>query len=92
MAEELWQLLGNHNSVSLEAFPQYQEEYLKEDTYEYPVSVNGKMRAKMTFALDLAPNQIEQEVLAAEAIKKWVGDKTPKKVIVVPGKIVNVVV
>jgi leucyl-tRNA synthetase len=92
MAEELWQLLGNHNSVSLEAFPQYQEEYLKEDTYEYPVSVNGKMRAKMTFALDLAPHQIEQEVLAAEAIKKWVGDKTPKKVIIVPGKIVNVVV
>jgi leucyl-tRNA synthetase len=92
MAEELWQLLGNQSSVSFERFPEYNEEYLKEDTCEYPVSVNGKMRAKMTFAVDLAPDEIEQRVLEAEAIKKWVGDKTPKKVIVVPGKIVNVVV
>ena len=92
LAEELWQLLGNKSSVSLEPFPDYNEDYLREDTYEYPVSVNGKMRAKMTFSLDLAPTEIQQQVLEAEAIKKWVGDKTPKKVIVVPGKIVNVVV
>ncbi len=92
LAEELWQLLGHQQSVSLEKFPEYNEEYLKEDSYEYPVSVNGKMRAKMTFAVGLPPKEIEQKVLEAEAIKKWVGDKTPKKVIVVPGKIVNVVV
>lgn len=92
LAEELWQLLGNDTSVSLASFPEYHEEYLKEDTYEYPVSVNGKMRAKMKFAVDLDVEEIEKQVLAADVIKKWVGDKTPKKVIVVPGKIVNVVV
>ncbi len=92
LAEDLWQLLGNDSSVSQASFPQYNEDYLKEDTYEYPVSVNGKMRAKMKFAVDLAAEDIEKQVLAADIIKKWVGDKTPKKVIVVPGKIVNVVV
>ena len=92
LAEELWHLLGNDSSVSLESFPTYSEEYLKENTHEYPVSVNGKMRAKMHFALDLSKQDIEKQVLEAEVIKKWVGDKIPKKVIVVPGKIVNVVV
>ena len=92
LAEELWQLLGNDSSVSLESFPTYNEEYLIENTHEYPVSVNGKMRAKMNFALDLPKEEIEKQVLEAEIIKKWVGEKTPKKVIVVPGKIVNVVV
>ncbi len=92
LAEELWQLLGNENSVSLESFPDFKEDHIKEDTYEYPISVNGKMRAKMRFAVDMAPEDIEKQVLEEEVIKKWIGDKTPKKVIVVPGKIVNVVV
>jgi leucyl-tRNA synthetase len=92
LAEELWQLLGNENSVSLESFPDFKEDYIKEDTYEYPISVNGKMRAKMRFAVDMAPEDIEKQVLEEDVIKKWIGDKTPKKVIVVPGKIVNVVV
>ena len=92
LAEELWQLLGNNQSVGLSKFPEYNEDYLKEETYEYPVSVNGKMRAKMTFGVDMPQADIEREVLKAEVIQKWIGDKTPKKVIVVPGKIVNVVV
>jgi leucyl-tRNA synthetase len=92
LAEELWQLLGNEQSVSTAPHPEYNEDYLKEDSYEYPVSVNGKMRAKMKFGVELDTDQIEKLVLEAEVIKKWVGDKTPKKVIVVPGKIVNVVV
>ena len=92
LSEELWEVLGKAESVTLAAFPEVNEAYLQEDTHEYPVSVNGKMRAKMRFALDMAKEDIEREVLAAEVIQRWVGEKTPKKVIVVPGKIVNVVV
>jgi len=92
LAEELWQLLGNTESVTHSPFPEYNADYLIEESYEYPVSVNGKMRAKMTFGVDMPKADIEREVLAAEVIQKWIGDKTPKKVIVVPGKIVNVVV
>ncbi|GJM29007.1 MAG: leucine--tRNA ligase [Cyclobacteriaceae bacterium] len=92
LAEELWQLLGEEPSVSLASFPQYNEQYLKEDSYEYPVSVNGKMRARMKFGVDMPKQDIEQAVLESEVIQKWIGGKTPKKVIVVPGKIVNVVV
>ena len=92
IAEELWQVLGNSGSVSKHKFPDYNEEYLKEDSYEYPVSVNGKMRAKMRFPVDMDRGDIEKQVLESEVIQKWMGDKAPKKVIVVPGKIVNVVV
>ncbi len=92
LAEELWESLGNRESVTLQKFPVYDPKFLVEEEHEYPVSVNGKMRAKMKFALDLPKEDIERMVLEAEAIQKWVGDKTPKRVIVVPGKIVNVVV
>ena len=92
LAEELWQLLGNDSSVSLAGFPAYNEDYLKEDAYEYPVSVNGKVRVKIKFGVDETVEDIKKQVLETEIIKKWIGEKTPKKVIVVPGKIVNVVV
>src|SRR5690606_37230362 len=92
IAEELWQLLGHTESVTRAAFPQYDERYLKEDTHEYPISVNGKVRAKMEFALDMPVADIEKQVLASEQIRKWLGDKPPKKVIIVPKRIVNVVV
>ena len=92
LAEELWQLLGNQGSITLAAFPEYNEEFLVENVHEYPVSVNGKMRLKMKFGVDVPVAEIERQVLEADVIKKWVGEKTPKKVIVVPGRIVNVVV
>jgi leucyl-tRNA synthetase len=92
IAEELWQLLGHTESVTQATFPQYDERYLKEDTYEYPISVNGKVRAKMEFALDMPAADIEKQVLASEQIQKWVEGKTPKKVIIVPKRIVNIVV
>ena len=92
LAEELWELLGNNESLSQHPFPDYDDSHLQEDSHEYPISVNGKMRAKLRFALDLPTETIEKQVLEAEVIQRWIGDKTPKKVIVVPGKIVNVVV
>ncbi|MBT28670.1 MAG: leucine--tRNA ligase [Thalassobius sp.] len=91
IAEELWSNLGHTESITGAIFPTHNEAYLKEDTIEYPVSVNGKMRAKMEFPADMPKEEIEKEVLASEIIQKWVQGKTPKKVIVVPKRIVNIV-
>ncbi|MDF9797027.1 leucyl-tRNA synthetase [Catalinimonas alkaloidigena] len=92
IAEELWRSLGNEHSVTHESFPQFEEKYLIEASHEYPISVNGKVRAKMKFALDMPKEDIEKEVLAAEQIQKWTQGKAPKRVIIVPKKIVNIVV
>jgi leucyl-tRNA synthetase len=91
IAEETWHLLGNAGSVTRAPYPAYNESYLVEDSFEYPVSINGKVRAKMTFAADTAPAEIESSVLASEAVQKWLEGKQPKKIIVVPKRIVNVV-
>ena len=92
IAEELWAKLGHEESILNASFPSYNEDYFKEAAYEYPVSVNGKMRAKMSFALDMPHEDIEKQVLASEVIQRWTEGKTPRKVIIVPKKIVNIVV
>ncbi len=92
IAEELWHKLGNVTSITEASFPQFNESYLVESEHEYPVSVNGKMRAKMSFPLDMPKKDIEKQVLASESIQKWTEGKEPKKVIIVPKKIVNVVI
>lgn len=92
ISEELWHLLGNEGSVVAAAYPEIKEEYLKEDTHEYPVSINGKMRVKIALSLSLSKGDIEAAVLANEVVQKWTEGKPPKKVIVVPKRIVNVVV
>jgi len=91
IAEELWESLGHKDSVLKASFPVYDEQYLVENSFEYPISINGKVRAKMNFALDMPKDDIEKLVLASEIIQKWTEGKPPKKVIIVPGKIVNVV-
>jgi leucyl-tRNA synthetase len=92
LAEELWEKLGYPNSILHAKFPAWNEEYLKESSFEYPISINGKVRTKMEFALDMPKEDIEKVVLASELVNKWTEGKPPKKVIVVPGKIVNVVI
>ncbi|MEQ9166120.1 MAG: class I tRNA ligase family protein [Fulvivirga sp.] len=92
IAEELWNKLGHEESITKATFPEYDEQYLVESEHEYPVSINGKMRAKMNFPLDMPVEDIEKQVLASEIVQKWLEGKAPKKVIVVPNKIVNVVV
>lgn len=92
IAEELWAKLGHEESILNASFPSYHEDYFKEAAYEYPVSVNGKMRAKMSFALDMPHEDIEKQVLASEVIQRWTEGKTPRKVIIVPKKIVNIVI
>ena len=91
-AEELWALLGNKPSVNDAAFPKYDEKYLVENVFTYPVSFNGKMRFKIDLPAHLTMEEIEKAALANEQSQKWLEGKIPKKVIVVPKKIVNVVV
>ncbi len=92
IAEELWEKLGHPDTVLNAKFPAFNESYLKENSFNYPISINGKVRAQMNFALDMPKEDIEKVVLASEIVLKWTGGKPPKKVIVVPGKIVNVVI
>ena len=92
ICEELWQVLGNERSIIFAEYPVFNAEFIREDEFEFPIMVNGKMRTKIKFPLDKNPKEIEVEVLEHETVKKWLEGKAPKKVIVVPGKIVNVVV
>lgn len=92
ISEELWHRLGHDQSVSFTSYPEWKEEFLTEDSYEYPVSVNGKMRVKMQLPLSLSIEQIEEAVMSSEEVKKWLNGKEPKKVIVVPKRIVNLVI
>ncbi|MGB5237640.1 MAG: leucine--tRNA ligase [Flavobacteriaceae bacterium] len=91
IAEELWQLLGNNSSVSTEPFPEFKEEYLVERSKAYPISFNGKMRFTLELPLDMGKEEIEKAVLEHEKTRKQLQGRTPKKVIVVPGRIVNIV-
>lgn len=92
ISEELWSLLGHQGSVAWAQFPEWKEEYLTESSFTYPVSVNGKLRFKMDLPLTLTPQEIEKEVMDSEEAKKYLEGKTPKKVVVVPNRIVNIVV
>ena len=91
IAEELWHALGHSGSVALVDFPIYEPKYLVESEKEYPVSFNGKMRFTIKLPLDLNAAQIEEIVLADERTIAQLAGNTPKKVIIVPGKIINLV-
>lgn len=92
IAEELWQLLGHDETITYQKFPEFREEYVKENAFSYPVSFNGKMRFKLELPIDMPRDEVEKAVLAAEDAQKWIEGKTPKKIIVVPNKIVNIVI
>ena len=89
IAEELWSILGHNSSIAHEAFPIFEAGYLTESSKEYPVSFNGKMRFKIELPLDLTAEQIEEIIMADERTQAQLQGKTPKKVIIVPGKIIN---
>lgn len=93
ITEELWAALGNEpGTISKANFPIFNPAYLVEDAFEYPIQINGKVRTTISFSLDRAPTDIEKEVLADEIVQKWLDGKSPKKVVVVPKRIVNVVI
>ena len=91
IAEELWNKLGHNQSVSTVDFPIFEPEHLIESSKEYPVSFNGKMRFKIELSLDMSKDEIEAAVMAHEKTAAQLQGRTPKKVIVVPGKIINIV-
>ncbi|MCM1041474.1 MAG: leucine--tRNA ligase [Bacteroides sp.] len=91
ICEEIWKALGHTESISYATLPVYEEKYTVKNSFNYPVSFNGKMRFNMELLLNLTPAEVEKAVLADAQAQKWLEGKTPKKVIVVPGRIVNVV-
>jgi len=92
ISEELWHLLGHDSYVVDAEYPKFEEKYVKESSKTYPVAINGKTRTELTIALDATQQQVEEIVLANDIVKKWMEGKSPKKVIYVKNKMVNVVV
>jgi leucyl-tRNA synthetase len=92
IAEELWHRLGYQESITYARYPLCNEEYLVENSFQYPISVNGKTKFTQEFDLAMSKEEIEQAVMQLESVQKLIDGKTPKKVIVVHGKIVNIVI
>ena len=91
IAEELWKRLGNTESVAFAPYPVHEDKYLQEDSKEYPVSFNGKVRFKRAYATSMTPAEIEQAILADPQTAEQLQGNTPKKVIIVPNRIINIV-
>lgn len=91
IAEELWEKAGHKQGISYAAFPEFRAEHLVEDSFNYPVSFNGKMRLNIELPAGLSATEIEKEILSREDVQKFLNGSNPKKVIVVPKKIVNIV-
>jgi leucyl-tRNA synthetase len=90
--EELWQKLGNSQSIEFQSFPVFDPTKVKENTKEYPISFNGKMRFTLKFSLDMGVEQIKEAVMKDQRTLDQINGAKPKKIIVVPGKIINIVV
>jgi len=91
IAEELWSKLGHEVSISTEDFPIFEAKHLVESSKNYPVSFNGKMRFTLELPLDMSKEDIEKTVMAQEKTQAQLAGRTPKKIIIVPGKIINIV-
>jgi len=92
IAEELWQQAGHNESIALATFPEFKEEHLVEDSIKYPISFNGKVRLTVELSAQLSAQEIEKEIMSREDVQKVLAGISPKKVIVVPKKIVNIVI
>lgn len=93
IAEEIWERIGNEKgTITSQTYPEFNPTYLIEDSFEYPIQINGKVRASLTFSADAQTAEIENEVIANEIVQKWLEGKPIKKVIVVPKRIVNIVI
>ena len=91
IAEELWHAMGNETTVCDSKFPEFKAEHLVENSFEYPVMINGKLRFKQEYALDMSQDDIAAHIVTTEGAQKWLEGKAPKKIIVVKGKIINIV-
>ncbi len=91
IAEQLWSMCGHEDTVCDARYPEYNEEYLTESSFEYPVMINGKLRFKQTYPLAATPAEIQADILTKEEAVRWLEGAAPKKVVIVPGKIINIV-
>jgi leucyl-tRNA synthetase len=92
ISEELWHQLGHTTSILDAPYPVFEEKYVKESTFTYPIAVNGKTRSEMSFPLDADNAAIEQAVMANEVVQKWIEGKPVKKLVIVKGRMINIVV
>jgi leucyl-tRNA synthetase len=92
LGEELWETLGHKLTLAYEKYPEVETKYLVEETFNYPVSFNGKKRFEMELPKDMPAGEIEKAALTNPASEKWLEGKTPKKVIIIPNRIINIVV
>ena len=92
VAEELWQILGHDKTLAFEPYPLFNEEFLKEENFDYPISFNGKMRFNISLPVNMTKEEIIKIVLADERTQKWLGGSIPSNIIVVPNRIVNIVI
>ena len=92
MAEELWQAMGHGDSVTVQPYPQADEKYLVETSFEYPVMVKGKLRFKAEYDLSLTPDQVEAAIRADERLAEALKGAEVKRVVVVTGRIINIVI
>jgi leucyl-tRNA synthetase len=92
LAEECWQTLGHDDLVALRAWPAVDQSLLADNTFTYPVQINGKKRAELTIATDAPQADVEKATLALDAVRRALDGQAPKKIVVVPKRIVNVVV
>ena len=92
ISEELWSKLGNNKSISLSNYPKYNDEFLTEDIFEYPIMINGKLRTKMKFNIDTEEKEVKSEVISNEIVSKWTENEKIKKIIFIPKKIINIVI
>ena len=92
LAEELWHQMGHNDSVVMQKFPEFVESYVVENNFTYPVSINGKKRFDLELPITLTPAEIEKAAIETPEAVKWIADKSIKKVVVVPKKIINIVV
>jgi leucyl-tRNA synthetase len=92
VSEELWHLLGNTSSILDAPYPVFEEKYVKESAFNYPIAINGKTRTELSFLLDAENAAIEQAVMANEVVQKWMEGKDVKKLVIVKGRMINIVV
>lgn len=91
ITEELWSQLGHADSITKADFPKYDESYMQETDFTYPVSFNGKMRLKLSFPVSYTQKEIEPILLENADVQKWLAGAAPKKIIIVPKRIINIV-
>jgi leucyl-tRNA synthetase len=92
ICEELWQELGHESSILDAPYPVYDQKFLVESSKLYPIAINGKTRTELSISLDATQQQVEEQVLADESVRKWLDGKSPKKVIYVKNRMINLVI